>query len=209
MAYTLLQQTIYAWFHQIPKEEAAIFALVVFFLIGVANLVITCRTKAWFMVTVAVTAALEVAGYAFRIVMLHKPAYGPFVAMQALLIIPPIFLALVDYSAVGKLMRVAKRGGRLNPAWVSCSATFGFNVILHLCRQYALPCLLPFIKHSAQVLLSAKGFGCLSLTTKTTTCRCPPATNQTVSVHRWYVVCSLDLLERFSVRCVQHGILCE
>ncbi|KAL3148413.1 hypothetical protein ABBQ38_013868 [Trebouxia sp. C0009 RCD-2024] len=119
MAYTLLQQTIYAWFHQIPKEEAAIFALVVFFLIGVANLVITCRTKAWFMLTVAFTAALEVAGYAFRITMLHKPAYGPFVAMQALLIIPPIFLALVDYSAVGKLMRLAGGGGRLNPAWVA------------------------------------------------------------------------------------------
>ena len=95
MAYTVLQLTIYAWFHQIPKEQAAIFALVVFFLLGCANLVITCNTRAWFMLTVAFTAALEVAGYAFRIVMLHKPAYGPYVAMQALLIISPIFLALV------------------------------------------------------------------------------------------------------------------
>lgn len=167
MAYTLLQQTIYAWFHQIPKEEAAIFALVVFFLIGVANLVITCRTKAWFMLTVAFTAALEVAGYAFRITMLHKPAYGPFVAMQALLIIPPIFLALVDYSAVGKLMRLAGGGGRLNPAWVSCSAHLLFYGILHLCRQYASPSLLLFTEHSAQALLSAKVDSCQLLSTKT------------------------------------------
>ena len=119
MPYTELQLTIYAWFHQIPKEQAAIFALVVFFLAGCANLVITCSTKAWFMLTVAFTAALEVAGYAFRIVMLHKPAYGPYVAMQALLIISPIFLALVDYSAVGKLMKLADGGGWLKPAWVS------------------------------------------------------------------------------------------
>lgn len=119
MPYTELQLGIYAWFHQIPKEAPAIFALAVFFLIGFANLAITCRTRAWFMLTVAFTAALEVAGYAFRIVMLHKPAYGPYVAMQALLIISPIFLALVDYSAVGKLMKIAHGGGWLKPAWVS------------------------------------------------------------------------------------------
>ena len=122
MAYTQLQLAIYAWFQQIPKEAPAIFALIVFFLVGCANLAITCKTKAWFMLTVACTAALEVAGYAFRIVMLHEPAYDPYVAMQALLIISPIFLALVDYSAVGKLMKIANGGGRLRPAWVRSAA---------------------------------------------------------------------------------------
>ena len=137
MAYTVLQLTIYAWFGQIPKEGAAIFALIVFFLVGCANLAITCKTKSWFMLTVAFTAALEVAGYAFRIVMLHKPTYGSYVAMQALLIISPIFLALVDYSAVGKLMRLADGHGWLNPSWVSLQAQLypSCFVNLHTHRQ--------------------------------------------------------------------------
>ena len=117
--YTGLDAQIYRWFHQIPKEAPAIFALVMFTLLGLINLAITCKTRAWFMLTIAFTAGLEVAGYACRIIMLHKPAYDPYVAMQALLIVSPIFLALVDYSATGKLMRMAHGGGRLHPAWVA------------------------------------------------------------------------------------------
>lgn len=110
---------IYYWFHQIPKEGAAIFALIAFILVGLINLAITCKTKAWFMLIIAFTAALEVVGYACRIVMLHNPSYRAYVVMQALLIISPIFLALTDYSATGKLMRMAHGGGRLHPGWVA------------------------------------------------------------------------------------------
>ena len=117
--YTGLDAQIYRWFHQIPKEAPAVFALVVFAILGLINLGITIRTRAWFMVTIAITAGLEVGGYACRIVMLHHPGYNPYVAMQALLIVSPIFLALVDYSATGKLMRMAQGGGRLHPAWVA------------------------------------------------------------------------------------------
>ena len=117
--YTGLDVQIYIWFHQIPKEAPAIFALIMFALLGLINLAITCKTRAWFMLTIAFTALLEVIGYACRIVMLHKPAYDPYVIMQGLLIISPIFLALVDYSATGKLMRMAHGGGRLHPAWVA------------------------------------------------------------------------------------------
>ena len=117
--YTGNNAEIYYYFHQIPKEAPAIFALVIFTLMGLVNLGITCKTRAWFMLIVAATAGLEAAGYACRIVMLNKPGYGAYVAMQALLIISPIFLALVDYAATGKLMRMAHGGGCLNPAWVA------------------------------------------------------------------------------------------
>ena len=95
--YTGLQAEIYEWFHQIPKEAPAIFAIAAFATLGIANLAITVRTRAWFMLTIAFTAGLEVGGYICRIIMLHQPGYNCYVAMQALLIISPIFLALVDY----------------------------------------------------------------------------------------------------------------
>lgn len=117
--YTGLDAHIYQWFHQIPKQAPAIFALIMFALMGSINLGITIKTRAWFMLTIAFTAGLEVGGYACRIVMLHNPGYNPYVAMQALLIVSPIFLALVDYSATGKLMRMAHGGGRLHPGWVA------------------------------------------------------------------------------------------
>ena len=117
--YTGNNAQIYFWFRQIPKEAPAIFALIMIALLGFINLAITCKTKAWFMLVVFFTAGLEVAGYACRIVMLNTPGYGAYVAMQALLIISPIFLALVDYIATGKLMKMANGGGRLKAAWVA------------------------------------------------------------------------------------------
>lgn len=123
MAYTPLQEEIYQWFHDIPKEAPAIFALAFIFLFGCINFAITCKTRTWFMLIVAFTAGLEVAGYICRVIMLHHPAYGPYVSMQALLIISPIFLALVDYDAVGKLIKMGGAAGALKSGpWVSCTS---------------------------------------------------------------------------------------
>lgn len=129
MAYTPLQQSIYGWFQAIPKEAPAIFALAFIFFFGCVNLAITCKTRTWFMLIVAFTAGLEVAGYICRVIMLHKPAYGPYVSMQALLIISPIFLALVDYDAVGKLIKLggptnSRRAGWVSPYTAEQSCTF-------------------------------------------------------------------------------------
>lgn len=118
MAYTALEEGIFQWFQAIPKEAPAIFALVFIFLFGCINLAITFKTRSWFMLFVAFTAGLEVAGYICRVVMLHQPGYGAYVIMQALLIISPTFLALVDYSAVGRLIRLADGGGRIRPGLV-------------------------------------------------------------------------------------------
>ena len=73
------------------------------------------------MLIIAFTAALEAVGYACRIVMLHNPSYSTYVVMQALLIISPTFLALVNCSATGKLMRMAHGAGHLHPGWVAKS----------------------------------------------------------------------------------------
>lgn len=47
---------------------------------------------------------LEMAGFACRIRMFTKAEYGVFVAMQCLLIIPPSFLALMQYITLGKVV---------------------------------------------------------------------------------------------------------
>ena len=120
MTNSALYPAIFSWFNAIPKESPAIFALVMYFLVGCANLYLTVRTKAWFMLIVAFTAGLEIGGYACRVIMLYHPAYDPYVVMQALLIISPIFLALVDYNATGKLMQAANiKRVCLKPVWIA------------------------------------------------------------------------------------------
>ena len=115
-----LYPAIFSWFNAIPKESPAVVALVMYFAVGCANLYVTIKTKAWFMLIVAFTAGLEIGGYACRVIMLYHPAYDPYVIMQALLIISPIFLALVDYNATGKLMQRANiKRVCLKPVWIA------------------------------------------------------------------------------------------
>lgn len=105
MANTALQDAIFLWFGYYPKQGPAIFAIIMFFLVGIANMAVTFRTKAWFMIVIPLTAALEIGGYAARVLCLHHPGLAAYATMQGLIIISPIFLALADYSAVGKLMQ--------------------------------------------------------------------------------------------------------
>ena len=83
-----------ALFHEHPKSSPAIAALVLYLVIGFAILAVTIRTRAWFMLTISITAFLEFAGYVARVLVLHKPSIGLFAMMQALLIISPVLLSL-------------------------------------------------------------------------------------------------------------------
>lgn len=120
MASTSLNAEVYLWFGYTPLQAPAIFAAIMFLLIGIANLVITIRTKKWFVMFIPLTAAMETTGYIFRLIMMHHPGMTPYILMQVLLVVSPVFLTLVDYKAVGHLLRVANlRGGCLRPAWIS------------------------------------------------------------------------------------------
>ena len=65
-------------------------------------------------------------GYACRIRMLSHPLRGVYIAMQCLLIIPPSFLALVDYIVLGRVVAMIQAakpspmGYRdLKPKWLT------------------------------------------------------------------------------------------
>lgn len=115
---------IYRWFHEYPKMAPAIFAMVMYLLAGIAVLVVTIRARSWFMLTITVTAVLEFAGYAARVHMLQNPSMGPYVTSQGLLIISPVLLSIVNYIAVGRILRLVDTSkGWLKPAWVGWTFT--------------------------------------------------------------------------------------
>ncbi|KAK9791853.1 hypothetical protein WJX73_004916 [Symbiochloris irregularis] len=99
-----LHQDVLDYFEFWPSHAASIVALVLMFLAGTAVLVITVRTRAWFMLIATIVAYLEVVGFGLRLDMFNHPVRGVYITMQCLLIIPPSFLALIDYMALGKLV---------------------------------------------------------------------------------------------------------
>ncbi len=100
--------TAAAYFHYEPNQAAAIAALVAFIAAAIGTTVVNIRARTcWFMFVVTLTALCEMGGYAARLAMLSAPTMGTYIAMQTLLIIPPIFLAVVDYITVGKLLALA------------------------------------------------------------------------------------------------------
>lgn len=81
-------------------------------LYGLATLLIiatTCHTRKWFMLIGAAVGILELMGFAFRLVILTRPVYGYYVGMQCLLIIPPSFLALVEYITLGRVVELIRK----------------------------------------------------------------------------------------------------
>ncbi|KAK9861805.1 hypothetical protein WJX84_011669, partial [Apatococcus fuscideae] len=104
--------TTRGYFHFHPSRDLAIIALSLFLAVSLCILAITIRTRAWFMLIPTLVGLLEMGGYACRIRMLSaNPLRGVYIAMQCLLIIPPSFLALVDYIVLGRLVamiRIAK-----------------------------------------------------------------------------------------------------
>lgn len=100
---------IISYFHFWPSKALAIIGLCLFLISALTVLGMTLKTRQWYMVIASIVGLMEMAGYACRISMLNKPVYGVYVAMQCLLIIPPSFLALVQYITLGKVVALVKQ----------------------------------------------------------------------------------------------------
>ena len=98
----------YFGFH--PSEPAALVALSLILAAALAVLFVTIWTKSWFMLLATAVGVLEVAGYCFRVAMLSHPQRGFYIAMECLLIIPPSFLAIINYIVLGRLITCLQTG---------------------------------------------------------------------------------------------------
>ena len=99
---------IYDYFHFIPAKGIMYLALALFALATLLCLASTIYTRRWYMLIAVGVGIAEIIGYSFRLAMVHKPQYGIYVGMQCLLIIPPSFLALVEYITLGKVVKLAQ-----------------------------------------------------------------------------------------------------
>jgi len=100
---------VYSYFHFWPSKALAIVGLSLFLFASLTVLAQTIRTRAWYMIIVTIVGLMEMGGYACRISMFNKVQYGAYVAMQCLLIIPPSFLALVQYITLGKVVGLVQQ----------------------------------------------------------------------------------------------------
>jgi hypothetical protein len=69
------------------------------------NTILSLTLSAGYMVIVSIVGFLEMGGYACRISMFNNAQFASYLSMQCLLIIPPSFLALVQYLTLGKAIR--------------------------------------------------------------------------------------------------------
>ena len=103
-----VRDDVLSYFHFFPGRGIIIAALVLFSLATVLCLAATIVTRRWYMLIAVAVGIMEIIGYAFRLTMLTKPVYGYYVGMQCLLIIPPSFLALVEYMTLAKVVQAVR-----------------------------------------------------------------------------------------------------
>ena len=102
------RQSVFDYFNFYPSLALSIVGLVLFAIAALTVLAMTIKTRQWYMVIASIVGFMEMGGYACRIKMLQATVYGAYVAMQCLLIIPPSFLALVNYITLGKVVNLVK-----------------------------------------------------------------------------------------------------
>ncbi|KAK9843110.1 hypothetical protein WJX74_007151 [Apatococcus lobatus] len=124
-----LEQDIYDYYHFQPSRDIAIVALSLYLAVALAILILTIKARSWFMLIPTIVGLLEMGGYACRIRMLSHPLRGVYIAQQCLLIIPPSFLALIDYIVLGRLVKMIQAAKpptsssyrNLKPKWLTWS----------------------------------------------------------------------------------------
>lgn len=124
-----VERDVYDYYHFEPSRDIAIVALSLFLAVSLAILVLTIKSRAWFMLIPTIVGLLEMGGYASRIRMLSHPLRGVYIVQQCLLIIPPSFLALVDYIVLGRLVKMIQAAKppisdtyrNLKPKWLTWS----------------------------------------------------------------------------------------
>uniref|UniRef100_A0A383WPD6 THH1/TOM1/TOM3 domain-containing protein n=1 Tax=Tetradesmus obliquus TaxID=3088 RepID=A0A383WPD6_TETOB len=131
------EQLVLIFFHEIPNKAAAAAALALFAVISLVITALSFKTRSYYMLTVAVTGFLEMAGYAMRIHMLSHPTLNGLIILQALLIISPVLLAIVEYITVSKLLALSTAGGKASRLSRTVSWLFTISDILCLTLQGA------------------------------------------------------------------------
>ena len=96
------------YFNFYPSLALSIVGLVLFAIGALSVFAMTVRTRQWYMVIASIVGLMEMGGFACRIKMLNQAVYGAYVAMQCLLIIPPSFLALVQYITLAKVVSLVR-----------------------------------------------------------------------------------------------------
>eukprot|EP00741_Cyanophora_paradoxa_P014345 tig00000190_g13836.t1 len=111
MRHVLLER----YFGYEPSRGAAIAALVVYLILTVVGVVLSLKTRSYYMLLVPVTSFLEAAGYIARVDAVGKPGFNNFLVMQLFLIITPTLLAVACYITVGRVLAASgvQRVGRL------------------------------------------------------------------------------------------------
>lgn len=101
---TLRQYLVYGY--QV-NQGVAFAAMALYFLVFLYNTAWTSTyTKnASFMYIVSLTALAEALGYLFRVISANSYTLGNFLATLLLILLPPIFLLIVNYTTLARLMR--------------------------------------------------------------------------------------------------------
>lgn len=106
-----------------PSEAAAWAAMAVFAALSACNAFITARTRApgtRYLYWIPFSGAMEAVGYILRVLTVQRRDRHLLIGAAVLLVLPPIPLAVINYVAVGKLMRATGvHFGRLQPQHVA------------------------------------------------------------------------------------------
>jgi hypothetical protein len=93
------------YFHYYASDVGAIVLIVLYGLTAIAGFVNLLRyPRAKYMAILVFSACLECAGYGTRYLSILKPTLSPFIISVLFILLSPIFLALLNYITVSKLV---------------------------------------------------------------------------------------------------------
>ena len=141
-----------------PNEAAALIFCFLFVLSALMLLVLSCRTRSWFVFIGVFTAIAEAGGFGLRFLIARDTTIniGPYVGSTLLILVAPNGLAALNYSALARMIRVflvaqtddkadsvgwrripylTDGAGRMRPARVS--RTFILSDVLCMVLQFA------------------------------------------------------------------------
>ncbi len=108
------------YFHYYASVPGADVWIALFGAATIVGFFLTMRYKATYMYILPFCAAIEAAGYGTRLETIFKPTLTPFIVSVLFILLAPIFLALINYITVGKLIEsTGKKIGCINPSSIS------------------------------------------------------------------------------------------
>mmetsp|Transcript_12906 Transcript_12906/g.17702 ORF Transcript_12906/g.17702 Transcript_12906/m.17702 type:complete len:302 (+) Transcript_12906:31-936(+) len=108
------------YFHYYASHIGAEIWIALFGVTAIVGLFMSMRYKATYMYILPFCAAIEAAGYGTRLQSAENPELTPFIVSTLFILLAPIFLALINYTTVGKLIEsTGRRIGCINPSSIS------------------------------------------------------------------------------------------